>query len=101
MPLIKKSDLDAADVKSYRPMSNLSVLSKLLERIIAKQLIAYLKQNNMLPRLQSAYRSGHSTETAVLKVLSEFSLQLTLATYLRWPYWTYLQHSTPLVITYF
>jgi hypothetical protein len=62
-PLIKKSDLDAADVKSYRPISNLS----------AKQLIDYLKQNNMLPCLQNAYRSGHSTETAVLKVLSDIT----------------------------
>jgi hypothetical protein len=73
-PLIKKSDLDAADVKSYRPISNLSVSSKLLERLVAKQLIDYLKQNNMLPSLQSAYRSGHSTETAVLKVLSDILL---------------------------
>jgi hypothetical protein len=73
-PLFKKSDLDASDVKSYRPISNLSVSSKLLEWLVAKQLIDYLKQNKMLPRLQSTYRSGHSTETAVLKVLSDILL---------------------------
>ena len=70
-PLLKKADLDSADLKSYRPISNLSVISKLLERIVAKQLIRYLKDNDLLPDLQSAYRSGHSTETTVLKVLAD------------------------------
>ena len=58
-------------VKSYRPISNLSVISKLLERTVAKQLIRYLKDNDHLSDLQSEYRSGHSTETAVLKVLAD------------------------------
>ena len=70
-PLLKKTDLDAADVKSYRPISNLSVVSKLLERLVAKQLVQYLGQYNLLPDLQSAFRAYHSTETAVLKVLSD------------------------------
>ena len=34
-PLFKKSDADSADVKSYRPISNLSILSKQLERLVA------------------------------------------------------------------
>jgi len=70
-PLLKKSDLDPADVKSYRPISNLSVLSKLLERLVARQLIDYLTASGLLPDLQSAYRANHSTETAVLKVLAD------------------------------
>lgn len=41
-PLLKKPDLDSADVKSYRPISNLSVLSKLLERLVERQLLDYL-----------------------------------------------------------
>ena len=41
-PLMKKPDLNPADVKSYRPISNLSVLSKLLERLVARQLLDYL-----------------------------------------------------------
>lgn len=70
-PLLKKSDLDPADVKSYRPISNLSVLSKLLERLVARQLLEYLTASRLLPDLQSAYRAFHSTETAVLKVMSD------------------------------
>jgi hypothetical protein len=70
-PLLKKTDLDPADVKSYRPISNLSVLSKLLERIVARQLLDYLTAAKLLPELQSAYRANHSTETAVIKVLAD------------------------------
>ena len=50
-PTLKKADLDPADAKSYRPISNLSVLSKLLERLVAKQLVTYLRDNSLLPVL--------------------------------------------------
>jgi len=70
-PLLKKADVDPADPDSYRPISNLSVISKLLERLVAKQLVKFLTDNNLLPDLQSAYRTNHSTETAVLKVVAD------------------------------
>ena len=70
-PLSKKPSVDATDVKSYRPISNLLVLSKLLERLVATLLIDYLKSVKLVPLYQSAYRSNHSIETAVLHVLSE------------------------------
>jgi len=38
-PRLKKSDLDPADAKSFLPISNLTVLSKLLERLVARQLL--------------------------------------------------------------
>ena len=75
-PLLKKSDMDPADVWSYRPISNLSVVSKLLERLVAHQVLDYLSKSGLLPPLQSAYRVSHSTETAVLKVLSDILLAI-------------------------
>jgi hypothetical protein len=70
-PLLKIPDLDAFDPKSYRPFTDLSILSKLLERVVTRQLNNHLQQSSLEPRLPSAYRHLHSTETAVLKVLSE------------------------------
>ena len=70
-PLLKKADLDPDEAKSYRPISNLSVVSKLLERLVARQLLDYLTAEKLLPDRQSAYRAHHSTETAMLRVLSD------------------------------
>ena len=70
-PLMKKPDMDVADIKSYRPISNLTVLSKLLERLVAAQLKEYIDRHHLLPVTQSAYRANHSTETAVLRVNSD------------------------------
>ena len=70
-PVLKKSGFDSADLKSYRPISNLPILSKLLERLVARQLVGYLNGAKLLPQLQSAYRSCHSTESAVDKVLMD------------------------------
>ena len=51
-------------------------ISKLLERVISKQLVKYLKNNNQLSALQSAYRANLSTEMTVLKVLANILLAL-------------------------
>jgi hypothetical protein len=69
-PLLKKPGLDSTDVKHYRPISNLSVHSKLIKRIVAKQLVNYLNTNDLFPDRQSSYRKYHSTETALAQVLS-------------------------------
>jgi hypothetical protein len=70
-PLIKKHNLDPEVLSNYRPVSNLPYLSKILERAVADQLKAYLDENELHVKCQSAYRNGHSTETALLRVLND------------------------------
>jgi len=70
-PLIKKHNLDPEVLSNYRPVSNLLYLSKILERVVADQLKAYLDVNELQVKCQSAYRNGHSTETTLLRVLND------------------------------
>ena len=69
-PRLKNKTLDINDIKNFRPVSNLSFISKLIERVVTKQLLNYLHSFNLLPRYQSGYRCYHSTETALLEVVS-------------------------------
>ena len=63
-----KPTLDCEVLKNYRPVSNLSYLSKAIGRVIASQLFQYMKVNHLLEGLQSAYKAGYSTETALLNI---------------------------------
>ena len=71
LPLLKKAILDCEILKNFRPVSNLSFLSKLIERIVCVQLVDHLKINDLYEVYQSAYRQLHSTETALLCVQND------------------------------
>jgi len=73
-PLLKKSGLDSTQKKNYRPVPNLSFLSKLLERATQARLEVFLDSIDLMPTMQSAYRRFHSTETAVMKVHDDLLL---------------------------
>ena len=67
-PLLKKDDLDPEVLKNYRPVSNLSFLSKVLERVVAARLTNYMTINQLHEPMQSAYRACSSTETALVRL---------------------------------
>ena len=70
-PLLKKAQLDKNLLKNYRPVSNLPFLSKILEKVVLRQLSDHLANTGMLEIFQSAYRPSHSTETALIRITNE------------------------------
>ena len=69
-PLLKKANLELID-KNYRLVSNLDFMGKTIEHVVTSQLTQHISENSLLELMQSAYRSGHSTETALLKVKAD------------------------------
>ena len=67
-PLLKKPNLDKNSLSNYRPISNLSFLSKLTERVVKNRLSEHLQQNSLLNSFQSAYTLFHSTESVLLSL---------------------------------
>ena len=67
-PLIKKASLLRNDLKNYCPVSGLCFLSKLVERVVAKQLTSHINNNKLDNPHHSAYKPRHSTETALLSI---------------------------------
>ena len=67
-PYLKKIGLDINDLSNYRPVTNLTHLSKIIERAMLDQLVPFLEEVGVVPRYQSAYRKLHSTETPLCKI---------------------------------
>src|SRR6218665_960085 len=72
-PLLKKTNLDKENPSNYRPISNLSFLSKLTERkiIVLARLNDYLSSNSLLNPHQSGFTKHHSTETLLTSLYNK------------------------------
>ena len=75
-PLIKKPTLPKDNLSNYRPISNLSFISKILEKVIYSRLCSHLDSFQSLSPFQSAYRRFHSTETALTKIHNDLTLAI-------------------------
>ena len=67
-PLLKKPTSDKDELTNYRPISNLSLISKIIERVVKSRLSDHLTSNNLVNPHQSAYCKHHSTETALIYI---------------------------------
>ena len=70
-------------------MSKLQFVSKITERAVFNQIYVHIRENGHFPELQSAYRSAHDTETALLKIANDILLNMNS------------QHVSLLVLLYF
>ena len=75
-PLIKKSNLDPEQLKNYRPVSNLPTLSKIIEKLVVTQIKDHMLVHGLDVKMQSAYKSGHSTETALLRLKNDMLMAI-------------------------
>ena len=69
-PLLKKTGLVLIP-KNFRPVSNLTYLSKLIERVVCAQISEMAERSGNTEPLQSAYKKNHSTEMALLKLKAD------------------------------
>lgn len=72
-PTLKSRDMDRDSLKSYRPVSNLSFLAKVLEKCVLKQLSQYLETNDLICDAQSGYRANHSCETLLVRMFDDIN----------------------------
>ena len=70
-PLIKGHGLDSSNLKNYRPISNLSFVGKLIERVVLRRLNEHLENNNLNIPHQSGYKKMYSTETLLVRVVND------------------------------
>ena len=68
IPLLKPGSEDQLAPKSYRPVALLSVLSKILERVIFMQIVQYMNEENLMHPYHHGFRADHSTTTAMLQM---------------------------------
>ena len=98
IPILKKRCLDHNDLNNYRPVSNLCFIAKILEKLVLSQVSSYLNSHNLYNTCQSAYRPGHSTDTALLKVVNDLFLSLNKGNISVLALLDFLQFLTQLII---
>ena len=74
-PVLKKPTMPKEELNSYIPISNLSFISKIFEKVVANRLRSHIYKNGLSNVSQSAYKQFHSTETALLKVHNDITME--------------------------
>ena len=75
VPLLKKTGLELT-LNNFRPVSILSLISKVAEKVVIPQILDHCREHAPLSSYQSAYHQHHSTETALLKVHNDILLNM-------------------------
>ena len=75
-PSLKKAGLNRNTLKNYRPVSNFSYISKLIEKGVARLINEHIAHEGIFNKNQSAYRVFYSTETALLKIQNDIATSI-------------------------
>ena len=75
-PSLKKVGLDSDVLGNYRPISNLTFLSKIIEKCVHRQLVHYTDSHKLFALFQSGYRKNHSCETAIVKIHNDILMMI-------------------------
>lgn len=67
IPVYKKGDKD--NIKNYRPISILPIMSKVFEKILLSRMLSFMNKLNIFPSSQYGFRKRHSTKEAILDAL--------------------------------
>ena len=70
VPIFKKEH--KLQLKNYRPISVLPVISKIFENVLLTQLVKYFTTNNLLSSQQYGFRSNRSTDLAALELMDRY-----------------------------
>ena len=73
-PLFKQGE--ASDLNNYRPISVISVIAKVFERIVCDQLYNFLSDEDIISTHQSGFRSSHSTLTVLLEATDNWPFNI-------------------------
>ena len=71
VPILKSLSADHDEFKNYRPVSLLSFVSKLTERVVHARITDHLTENNLHNNSQFGYKKNHSCENLLLKLLDD------------------------------
>ena len=74
IPIFKKGD--QTSVNNYRPISILSTINKIFEKILYSRLIKYVDKSNILYKYQFGFRKKHSTEHALIELVDQIRLNM-------------------------
>ena len=74
IPIFKKDNELLCE--NYRPISLLPIFSKIIEKIIYKQMYDYLTKNNLIYNKQFGFRGNHSTSHAVISLTESIKLNM-------------------------
>ena len=75
-PILKKSTLSCEELGNFRPVSNLSYISKIAEKVASIRIQHHMKQHDYHETYQSAYKQFHGTESALLMVFNDILMSL-------------------------